>query len=147
MRGHFFAKNARRHERVAGNRGERDEIRVIIHERSDGVLMRVADNPGDTRKRGEFFGGALRVASGGDDASGRILTVDAANGFASFGVGCGGDCAGVEDDDVGGSVGFGSGAALSAEVVANRVSVSLRGAAAEVLDEESGHQENQPILT
>ena len=146
MRGHFLAQNAGRDKRVRGNGGERDEIRVIIRERGDGVLVRIADDPGDSGKRGELFGSALRVASGGDDAGGGILAVDAANGFASFGVGGGGDGAGVEDDNVGGGVGFGGGAALRAEAVANCVGVSLRGAAAKVLDEEGGHGLSATII-
>lgn len=113
---------------------------MIIRERSDGVLVRVADDPGDSGEGGEFFGRALGVTSGGDDASGGILAVDAANGFAGFGVSGGSDRAGVEDDDVGGGVGLGGGAALRAEAMANRVCVSLRGAATKVLDEESGHE-------
>lgn len=146
VRGHFFAQDARRGGRVRRNSGERNEIRAIIRERRDGVLVRIADDPEDAGKRGEFFGSALRVASGGDDARGGILAVDAANGFASFGVGGGGDGAGVEDDDVGGGVGFGGGAALSAEAVANCVGVSLSGAAAEILDEEGGHGFSATII-
>ena len=149
MRGHFFAQDARRRERVGGNGGERNEIcgrGRLAHKRGNLALMRIADDPGDAGKRGEFFGSALRVASGGDDASGRILTVDAANGFASFGVRRGGDGTGVEDDNVGGGVGFGGGAALRVQAVANRVGVGLRGAAAEVLDEEGGHGTSDTII-
>lgn len=117
---------------------------MIIRERSDGVLVRVTDDPGDAGKRREFFGSALRVASGGDDARVGILAMDAANGFAGFGVGGGGDGTGVKDDDVSGGIGFSGSAALRAEAVANRVSISLRGAAAEVLDEE-GHHRDMPF--
>lgn len=119
---------------------------MTIRERRDRVLVRITDDPGDSGKRGKFFGSALRVASGGDDARGGILAVNAADGFASFGVGGSGDGAGVEDDDVGGGVGFSGGAALCAEAVANCVGVSLRGAAAEVLDEESGHGLSATII-
>lgn len=102
--------------------------------------MRIADDPRDAGKRGKLFGGALSVASRGDDLRGGVLAMDAADGLAGFGISGGGDCAGVEDDDVGAGIGFGRGIASRAEAVANCVSVGLRGAAAEVLDEESGHE-------
>lgn len=140
VRGHFFAQNTRRRRWVRGNGRERNEIGVIVGERRDGVLVRIADDPGDAGKRGEFFGSALRIASGGDNAGTRVLTMDAADGFAGFRVGGGCDRACVEDDDVSGDVRFGDCAALSAEALANCVGVRLRGAAPEVLDEERGHE-------
>jgi hypothetical protein len=46
----------------------------------------VADDEGDAGKRGEFFGSALGIAAGDDDAGGRIAGVDFADGIASLGI-------------------------------------------------------------
>ncbi|MFZ0924273.1 MAG: hypothetical protein WA020_14495, partial [Candidatus Acidiferrales bacterium] len=54
--------------------------------------------------------------------------------------------AGVEDNDVGGSVGFGGGIAMGAKAMADRGGVGLGGATAEIADEESGHGKTGVIL-
>ena len=52
-------------------------------------------------KGGNFFGSALRVTSGDDELAAGVLAVNAADGGTGVLVGCGGDGAGVEHDDLG----------------------------------------------
>ena len=63
-------------------------------------LVRIADDPRDAGKRGEFFGCALSVAAGDDDASGGVFRVNLADGIAGLGIGGGSDGTGVHDNDV-----------------------------------------------
>lgn len=101
--------------------------------------MGIADNPRNTGKRGEFLGSALGVAAGDDEEDGRILRVNLSNGVAGLGIGGSGYGAGVEDDDGRrGRVGGGGKAAIE-ELAFDGGAVGLRGAAAELLDEEGGH--------
>ena len=103
-------------------------------------FMGIANDEGDAREGGDFFGGALGVATGDDDASGRVRGVDFADGVAGLGIGSGGDGAGVEHDHVG-SVGLcGRGAALFAQLTFNGGAIGLGGATAELLDVERGHE-------
>ena len=65
--------------------------------------------------------------------------MDFADGVAGLGIGGGGDGAGVHDDDGGGVESRGEGAAAVEELALEGGAVGLRGAAAELLDEEGGH--------
>src|SRR5580692_12059796 len=76
----------------------------------------IADDMGDAGKDGQFFGGALRVAPGDDQAGVGILRVDFADGVAGLGVGGSGHRAGVEDNDGGGGGVGGSRAAAVKEL-------------------------------
>ncbi len=64
------------------------------------MLVRVADHCTYARQRGDFFGSALRVASGDDDFGLRVLALYAAYGGAGILIGGVGDGEGVEDDQV-----------------------------------------------
>jgi len=102
-------------------------------------LVGIADDPGNARECGEFFGSALGVAAGDDKAGGGILAVNLANGVASLSVGGSGYGAGVEDYD-GGRCWIGGGAATTIEELAfDSGAVGLGGAAAELLDVEGRH--------
>src|SRR5690242_165110 len=101
--------------------------------------MGVADDERDAGERGQLFGSALGVTAGDDEARGGIAGMDFADGVAGLGVGGGGDGAGVEDDEVG-VVGRGGGVAATGEELAfDGGAVRLRGAAAELLNEEGSH--------
>jgi hypothetical protein len=99
----------------------------------------IADDPGNARECGEFFGSALGVAAGDDKAGGGILGVNLANGVAGLSVGGGGYRAGIEDDD-GGRGGIGDRTASTIEELAlDSGAVGLGGTAAELLDVEGRH--------
>jgi len=101
----------------------------------------IADYPGNTREGGDFFGSALGVAAGDVEACGGVGGVKLSNGVAGLGVSGGGHGAGVENQDVG-KGGFGGRSAAAVEQLAlDGGAVGLRGAATELLDEESRHLE------
>ena len=101
----------------------------------------IADDPGDARECNKFLRGALGVASGDDDAGGGILRMDFSNGGAGLRIGGGGHGASIYDNDAGGG-GIGCGGKAAVEQLAfDGGAIGLRGAAAELLDVESG-QEN-----
>lgn len=64
-------------------------------------FVAVSDDGGDPLDGGEFFGGALRVTAGGDDAGCRVEAMRAADVSACFAIGFGGDAASVDDDHIG----------------------------------------------
>jgi len=99
----------------------------------------IAYDPGDAGERGEFLGRALGVAAGDDDLSLRILGVYFADGVAGLGVGGGGDCTGVDNDDFGRGTVAGGRIAAVAELTLESGAVGLGGAAAELLDVEEWH--------
>ena len=65
------------------------------------MFVGVADYGGDAGECGDFFGGALGVASGDDDFRVGITALYAADGGAGVLIGGVGDGAGVEDDEIG----------------------------------------------
>jgi len=65
--------------------------------------------------------------------------VKPANGVAGLCVGGSGDCTGVEDNDVGSSGRGGGGATAVKQLALDGGTIGLRGAAAELFDEESRH--------
>src|SRR5579863_4641016 len=101
--------------------------------------MGIACDESDAGKSGEFFRSALRIASSGNNASGGIFTMDAANGFASLGIRGGGDGACVEDNHSGVGIRFGGAVSFGEEILTNRSSIGLRGAAAKIADEKCSH--------
>ena len=107
-------------------------------------FVRVPDNEGDTGESGDFFGSALGVAAGDEDARGRIGRVDFADGVAGLDIGGGSDCACVDNHDVGrGSIWSGS-AALFAELALNCRAISLGGPATELFDVKGAHRKSAP---
>src|SRR6266436_816321 len=115
-----------------GSGGERiDQLRDL-------GLVGIADNPGHAGDCGKLFGGALRIASGDDDADGGVGGVKLADGVAGLGVGGGRNGAGIDDDDVGGVGGSGCAAAVQ-QLALKGGAIGLSGAATELLDEKSRH--------
>jgi len=99
----------------------------------------IADDAGNTRESGKLLGGALGVAPSDNEADRGVGGVKLANGVASLCVGGGSNGAGVEDNDVGSS-GRGGGRATAVKQLAlDGGTIGLRGAAAELFDEESRH--------
>jgi hypothetical protein len=98
----------------------------------------IADHPGDTGERGDFFRGALGIATGDDNARSRILRRNFANGVTSLGVCCGGDSASVDHHDFGG---FARGRSVPAleKLMLERGAVSLSSAAAKLFNVKSRH--------
>src|SRR5882762_11649772 len=127
-------------EKAAGRfsgRGGRERI----DELGDLGFVGIADDPGDTGEGGQFFGGALGVAAGDDNADGGVGGVKLSNGVASLSVGGGRDGAGVDDDDVGGCRGGGGGTTAVEQLALEGSAIGLRGAATELLDEKARHLE------
>lgn len=102
-------------------------------------LVGIADDPGNAWEGGEFFRGALGIATGGDDSSGGVGGMDFADCFAGLGVRGSRNCAGVDHDEIGGGGGIGGFAAAIEELALDGSAISLRGAAAELLDEKGSH--------
>src|SRR5208282_10100 len=138
-----FARNESLLFRCANEVGGRGKPRPYKGQRrgegGDLGFVGIADDPGDAWEGGKFFGGALGVAARDDKASLRILGVEFADGVAGLGIGGGGYGAGVEDDDGGGGGIGGGGAAAIEELTFEGGAIGLRGAAAELLDVEGGH--------
>ena len=101
--------------------------------------MRVADDEGDAGQGRDFFGSALRVAAGDNDAHGGIGSMDFADGVTGLRIGSGGDRAGIEHDDVRDVRLRCGNATLIAQLAFDGRAVGLRGAAAELFDVEGGH--------
>lgn len=101
--------------------------------------MRIADDPGDTRKLRQFLRRALGVTTGDEDTRGGVGGMQPLNGVASLGIGGGRDGAGVHDHDIGGG-GFRRGCAAALQQLAlESGAVSLGGAAAELFNVEGRH--------
>ena len=80
----------------------RSVLRPYGWHKSDGLekigdlrLVRIADDEGNSRENRQFFGSALGVAAGDDDARGGIGGVEFADGVARLGICGGGDGTGV----------------------------------------------------
>ena len=102
--------------------------------RSEG-LVAVADDGGDTGKRGQFLRRALCVAAGGHDARIRIEPVGAADEGAGRAVSLGRDAAGVDHHHIG-EGGLALAEAGSAQAIGNCLAIGAGSTAAEVLDVE-----------
>ena len=72
-----------------------------MEESGDLGLVGVANDEGYAWENRDFFGGALGITAGYEDASGWIGRVDFSDGVAGLGVSGGGDCTSVENHDVG----------------------------------------------
>ncbi len=101
--------------------------------------MGITDDKGDSRENREFFGGALGVAAGDDDARGGIGGVKFADGVTRLGVRGSGDGTRVQNDDVGRMGVAGEMAALFAQLALDGGSIGLRRAAAKLFDVKRGH--------
>ena len=142
-RGGRFGTQASGGEKVVYGLGElgRGSSRERIDELWDLRFVGIADDPGDTGKRRQFFWSALGIASGDDDADGGIGGVELADGVAGLGVGGSRDRAGVDDDDVGGAGRGDRGAATVKQLALEGSAIGLRGAATELFDVESRYLE------
>ena len=102
-------------------------------------FMRIANDPGDAGELAQFFGGALGVTAGDDEFRGWARVMKFADGVAGLGVCRGGDGASVDDDDIRARCIFGGQATAIEQLAFQGGAISLRGAAAELFDMESGH--------
>ena len=114
--------------------------RIADRDLGELVLVGVVDDLGDSGKRGQFFGGALGVASGDDDLRGWIFTVGSADGRTSILIGGGGDGAGIEDNNTRLGNRIGTSEPLLLELVLDSGAVGLGCATTEVVYEETGHR-------
>jgi len=103
------------------------------------MLVRVADDMSYARQPCDLFGGALRVATGDDNAGLRIPALNAADGRARILIGGSGDGTSIEYDD--GSLAGIRGARETEflELAFESGAVGLGGAATEILYVISGH--------
>src|SRR6266404_2482966 len=99
-------------------------------------LVGIAYDKGDAGESGDFFGRALGVAAGNEDARSWIGRVNFANGVAGLSVSGGGDSAGIEDHDVGRRRIARERASLLAQLAFNGRAIRLGGAAAELSDKK-----------
>jgi hypothetical protein len=104
----------------------------------EAVFVGVADYGSDAGEGGDFFGGALGVASGDENFGVGIVTLEAADGGARVLVGGVSDGAGVEDDEVS-FVFLGGSEAARFELALEGGAIGLGGAASEVFHVEGGH--------
>jgi hypothetical protein len=102
--------------------------------------MGVAYHPGYARQGSDFLGRPLCVTTGDQNPGLGVFPMGAANCSARILVGCGSDCTGVEDNQVG------LGARISAiQTLFGKLSfyggpIRLRGAAAKVLHKKGRHR-------
>lgn len=105
--------------------------------------MAVADHRRYPVQAGEFFGGALGVAAGDQDAGFGVEPVGAADEGAGGAVGFGGDAAGIHNDQVGGG-----GALLikagQTQAVADGFAIGARSPASEMFDMIVRHERPSP---
>jgi hypothetical protein len=104
------------------------------------MFMRIADHQSYAGQSGHFFRSALRIASGNNDLSLRILSMDAAHRRARILIGGSGYGAGVEDNDSGCVRSRGPVKSQLTELTLYGGAVRLGGAAAEIFYVESGHE-------
>src|SRR5258708_38335269 len=142
---HYKGMERGRRVRMQGGGGEKVARRFggrgggeRIDEVGDLGLVGVADNPRDAGECGQFFGSALGITAGDDNANGGVGGVKLANGVASLSVGGGGDGAGVDHDDVGGGRRGGGGAATVEQLAFDGGAIGFGGAASELFDGERG---------
>src|SRR6185437_7935844 len=98
----------------------------------------IADYGGDALEPGDFIRRALGVTSGNGYFRGGMIAMQLADGEARFGIGGGGDGAGVEHHPVGGFRAAGALPAPALKVGGEGGAVGLVGAATEVAQQESG---------
>jgi len=115
-----------------------------MEEPGDLGFVGIADNEGYAWENRDFFGGALSVTAGYEDARCRIGGVNFANGVSGLRVGRGGDGAGVENHDVGRRRIGRERAALFAQLAFDGRAIRLGGAAAELLDKKGAHWKKTP---
>ena len=102
--------------------------------------MGIAHHPLDAGHRGQFFGSALGITTGYQDASLWILTMHAAYGLAHVFVGGSSYGAGIEDHEVGMAV-IGAFESACGELSFEGCAIRLGSAATEILDDEASHQD------
>jgi hypothetical protein len=113
-------------------------IAANLHQIRDPRLVRIADDPRNARQRRDFFGRALRIAAGDQNARIRIFTMRAPDGASRVPIGGGSDCACVQDHQIGGGAFAGGGVSAGRELRFERGAIGLRGPASEILNEKGG---------
>jgi len=103
------------------------------------MFVGVSYHPGHARQGSQFFWSALRIATGYQDATLRMVAADAADGGAGVPVGRGCHCAGVEDDNFGLPQRGSATEALCPQLLFNRGAIGLRRAASKILYVETAH--------
>lgn len=103
------------------------------------MFVGVSYDPGHARQGSQFFWSALRIATGYQDATVRIVAADAADGGAGVLVGRGCHCAGVEDDHFGLPRRGSAMQALCPQLLFNRGAIGLGCAASKILYVETAH--------
>lgn len=100
-------------------------------------FVAIANHGRDSRKCGELFWGALRVATRRDNSGFGIVAVSSTYPCPCFAICFGSDAAGVDDDNVG-SGGRGFGGSGISKKSGYGFSIGTGGPAAKVLDVEGG---------
>jgi len=131
-------QRCRRYELAEGNKAAAFISRAGSNNVRDPVFMGIADYPVNAGQGGEFLGSALGVASRHQDAAGRILAMEAANGGARVAVGRRGYGAGIKDDNIG-ELRAGANHSLGAQLAIYNRAIGLGGPASEVLNVKAGH--------
>src|SRR5258708_6152932 len=117
-----------------------------MEEPGDLGFVGIADDKADAWESRDFFGRALGVTTGYEDARCRIGSVNFANGVAGLRISRGGDCAGVENYDVGQRRIGRERAALFAQLAFDGRAIRLGGATAELLDKKGAHWRKTPAF-
>ena len=118
--------------RHRGGRNCRDEL-------GDFGFVGIANDMSYSRQADEVLWGALRIATGDNNAGGGVRRVDFANGIARLRVSGGGDGAGIQDDEIRRRRIAGQSAPSFEKLALDRRAVGLSGTATELFDKESGH--------
>ncbi len=106
---------------------------------AEAMLVRVAHHQRDAVDGGDFLGGALRIASGNQDAGSGVQAMNAPDGRTRVVIGRRGDRTGVQHHDLGLGRGGGTRQSLIGQLAFNGCAIGLGGAAPEVFYIETAH--------
>jgi len=110
-------------------------------------LMRISHHPFHAGHGGQFFGGALGIAAGYENARAGVFTMHAADGGAGIAIRLGRDGAGVEHNDIGLVAGFGFRETALGKLRFDGRAIGLSRTAAEILNVKAGHSCAGPVPT
>src|SRR5580658_10624288 len=102
--------------------------------------MGISHHPGNAGKLCKVFRSTLRITSRDQDARGGIRAMNFAHGIARLRIGRGGYGAGIEYDDVRGSVPIEHGPSGAAQSATHRRRVRFGGATAKVFEGKGSHE-------